>query len=124
VTSHQIRPETVNLWPQAAPSLARLERIAQEQELQDVSTQAFAGWALTVSYMLVHFGGRHPGLDLSIREMSKPPPFAGAVDVIRSVEWQRKWTNKLEAGIEPCLEALKYATGQPNIFLTGPSEEG
>jgi hypothetical protein len=122
VSSHQVRRETVNLWPQAAPSLARTQRVAQERGLLDVSAHALAGWALAVSYMLVHFGARHPGLDLSINEMSEDPPFALAADIIRSNQWQRNWTNKLGSGIEPCLEALKYAAGQPNIFLTGPTD--
>jgi len=121
VTSHQIRPETINLWPQAAPSLARLEHVAVDAGQPDLPGQAFAGWALTVAYVLVHFGARHPGLDLSIRELSERPPIRAAENLIRSTDWQTKWANKLEAGIDPCLEALKYATGQPNIFLAGPA---
>jgi len=79
--------------------------------------------ALGVPHVLVHFGACRPGLDLSIPEMSAHPPFADATNLIRSTEWQRKWANKLEAGIDPCLEALKYATGQPNIFLFLPTYE-
>jgi hypothetical protein len=124
VSSHQVRPGTVNLWPQSAPTLARLERAAEEEGLGDLAADALAAWALVVAYPVYHFAHPHPSYFPSVEQLGASPPWKAARHMIESDDFQRAWANKLEEGspLHPggtaiALESLRAAAQHRDIVL-------
>jgi hypothetical protein len=95
VSSHQVRPETVNLWPQSADALARVEAAAESAGLQSVAAAALAAWAFVVAYPRYHFGQEHPAYESSRMRFGPNPPWEAARGLINSDEFQNAWRNKL-----------------------------
>jgi hypothetical protein len=122
-SSHQVRPQTINLWPQSAPTLARVERIAEEGGQGDLAADALAAWALVVAYPVYHFGHPHPSFFASAEQLGGAPPWSAGRQIIESGEFQRVWANKLEeaspnhpGGTAVSLEAMRLAAkhrGEP-----------
>jgi hypothetical protein len=102
---HQVRPETVNTWPQAATTLAMIEREAEERPtMADIARRALSGWALAVAYPEIQFGYEHPGRSFSLGALGANPPWNDALALIRSDDWRRRWANKIGAQF-PAVEA-------------------
>lgn len=118
-TVHQVRAETVNLWPQSAGALARATREARMGEASELAAETLAGWALVVAYPLAHFGTPHPSFVYSVEDLGEAPPFGPARQVVLSNDWQRTWTNKMPGGFEVCLEVLDAAEA---IYRGSPEE--
>jgi hypothetical protein len=116
VSSHQIRPETINLWPQSAPALAHVEKEAEES-LPDVAAEALAAWALVVAYPVYHFGHMHPSFELSGDELGDRPNWERARRVIESLDFQRSWANKIYGNTPHLLEALRLGASSRGIAL-------
>jgi hypothetical protein len=124
VSSHQVRPQTVNLWPQSAPTLGRVERVAEEERQVDVAADALAAWALVVAYPVYHFGHPHPSYFSSVEQLGDAPPWNAARQVIESDDFQRSWANKLEeispmhpGGTAIALESMRLAAQQRGVSL-------
>jgi hypothetical protein len=112
VTSHQVSAQAVNIWSYSAPTLARIEALAEERSQGEVAVEAAANWALVVSYAATHFGIEHPLFEPSIGEFGKQPPWDDALGRIEDVAWQQRWANKLEAGAKLPRACLEYAAGR------------
>lgn len=117
VSSHQVRPETINLWPHSAAALARVEALAEQADLEELAADALAAWGLVCAYPITHFGVPHPAFELSLPAFGPAPPFERARAVIERPDFGRKWNNKLELGIAAPLEVLRIAAGRLGIDL-------
>jgi hypothetical protein len=110
VTVHQIGPGVAyNLWAYSAPSLAAIQRAASERGATALAAEAVAAWSVVVAYYNTHFDIVHPLLPHSLAAFGANPPWEDALQVIERPDWQRKWANKLEQGIEPCRQFIEGA---------------
>lgn len=116
VSSHQIRPGTINLWPQSAGALARAEKEA-EDSLGDVAPDVLAAWALVVAYPVYHFGHPHPAFELSTDELGAHPHWEAARRLIESSDFQRSWANKIYGNTPHLLEALRLGAMRRGVAL-------
>jgi hypothetical protein len=123
-SSHQVRPQAINLWPQSAPTLGRVERIAEEEGQRDLAASALAAWALVVAYPVYHFEYPHPLFFPSVDELGPEPPWDTAREIIGSEEFQRAWANKLEeispvhpGGTAVALESMRLAAEHRGVAL-------
>jgi hypothetical protein len=123
-STHQVRPLTVNLWPQSAGALARVERVAEEEGEGDLAADALAAWALVVAYPAYHLEHPHPSFRHSVDELGDAPAWNEARRIIESRDFQRAWANTLEensprhpGGTAIARESLRIAAKRRGVAL-------
>jgi hypothetical protein len=109
VTVHQVTPQVTNLMDKPAPALARLEARAEGIGSAELSSVAIALWATGVAYIENHFEEPHPQFARSIDEFGDAPPWQGAIDLVSSDDFYRRWETKLRYGIEPVIARIQRA---------------
>ncbi len=124
-TTHQVGSGYINQMVRPAAGLARLVPLCARCNAPHVAAYSLAGWALAVSYVDEHFSGpdeplgRHPNWGPGLWTFGVDPPWAGAAEIIQSVDWQRKWANQMHDGYEFVLLLLALAHQSHQVVHSG-----
>ena len=113
----------INLNPKAAEGLARAVAVADEEELDELSELALAGWAMVMAYGQTHFNLMiHPMFVPTIGRLGEEPPWEEAATLVADDEFLSRWHTKMDFGPAPVLATLviardAVASGDPAGFI-------
>lgn len=107
---YQVAPAVTNYMTRPASSLAKAERVAEDESQTFLASLALANWAVAISYPQIHFGYTyHPLFEEGVRFFGDHPPWQAAIACIQDPSWALQWANQLQNRLDLPVSMLELA---------------